>query len=316
MMNAQGDISLGMAELDKFTPENSIFWAESNAYKTLFQTFLLNEKKEAVANTEITIQKNSIPNVMKVVTILVYFKTNNSQKAEQLLISLEKSNEYASIPFLQYISGEINLQKGDYTNAIQYYLNFIHDSKGVNYIKDAHVKIAICHWLKNNSNYQLFLSKARTEGRAEIDADKNAEQLAKSETLPDKNLLKMRYATDGGYFNEMEKLLKVVNGKSFKTDVEILEYHYRLARYYHLTEKTNLAQKEYGWVISHQIDSELYFAPNSCLQTGYILVTKKEYKMAETYFTKAISYKNHPYKYSIDKKAEIELQNIQPYLQN
>ncbi len=309
LLNAEGDISLGMAELRKLRQENSLFYQESIAYQSLFQTYLLNEKEKALLNIEELIQTPK--KVMKAVAVLVYFKTAKSSNAEELLLQMEGNNVYNYIPFLQYISGEINLQKGDYPTAIQYYHNFIQSNNGVNYTKDAYLKIALCHWLENDSNFELYKEKARNEGRAEIDADKNAAFLAKQDSLPNKDLLKIRYATDGGYFNMVENILTKIKTNHFNKD-EKLEYHYRLARFFHLTGKFTLAIKEYQWVIQHQKDREFYFAPNACLQSAYIFIDQGNLKKAEELLLQIEKYNNHPYKSSIDKKAEIELIKIDP----
>ena len=122
-------------------------------------------------------------------------------------------------------------------------------------------------------------------------------------------LLKIRYATDGGYFEIVEKVLAEINVKNFNND-ELLEYHYRLARYYHLTNNLSNALKEYDWVIQKQGDQNFYFAPNACLQSAYIYLELGQKAKAKNLLEKALTYQGHPYESSIDKKAEIELEKL------
>ena len=309
MLNSSGDIELGMSELQKLTRSNSIFYEESVAYQSLFQTYLLNEKKQALVKMDELLQSSAPKDVVKAVASLVYFKSSQSQKAEAILLDLEEKGVLNTIPFLKYLMGEINLQKGNYLTAIQFYHNFIHNNKGVNYTKDAYLKIALCHWLNNDRHYKLYMEKALAEGNADIDADKNAEYMATQEQLPNKHLLKIRYATDGGYFEIVEKVLAEINVKNFNND-ELLEYHYRLARYYHLTNNLSNALKEYDWVIQKQGDQNFYFAPNACLQSAYIYLELGQKAKAKNLLEKALTYQGHPYESSIDKKAEIELEKL------
>ncbi len=309
ILNSSGDIGQGMSELQKLTRSNSIFYEESIAYQSLFQTYLLNEKKQALAKMDELLQLSNPKDVVKAVAVLVYFKSSQSQKAESLLMEIEKKGVLNTIPFLTYLMGEINLQKGNYINAIQFYHNFIHNNKGINYTKDAYLKIALSHWLNDDGNFKLYMEKALAEGRTDIDADKNAEYIASQEQLPNKDLLKIRYATDGGYFEMVEKILAEINIKNFNSD-ELLEYHYRLARYYHLTNNLVDALKEYDWVVQKQGKRTFYFAPNACLQSAYIYLEQGQKSKAKHLLEKVLTYEGHPYQSSIDKKAEIELEKL------
>ena len=51
-------------------------------------------------------------------------------------------------------------------------------------------------------------------------------------------------------------------------------------------------------------DESWYFAPNACLQTGYLLVEEGKTAEAKNFFQKALTYKKHEYKNSIDSKAK------------
>jgi uncharacterized protein HemY len=46
------------------------------------------------------------------------------------------------------------------------------------------------------------------------------------------------------------------------------------------------------------------------LQLGYLLVEQKQVKEAKKYFEKALSYKKHEYKNSIDSKAKSALAQL------
>ena len=57
-------------------------------------------------------------------------------------------------------------------------------------------------------------------------------------------------------------------------------------------------------------DEEWYYAPNACLQLGYIFWSENDDTMARSYFNKAMSYSKHEYKNSIDSKAKSAIAQI------
>jgi len=59
------------------------------------------------------------------------------------------------------------------------------------------------------------------------------------------------------------------------------------------------------------IDNSWYFAPNSALQLGYIFRDQADAIEARQYFEKALSYKKHVYKNSIDNKARSALASLE-----
>jgi hypothetical protein len=53
-----------------------------------------------------------------------------------------------------------------------------------------------------------------------------------------------------------------------------------------------------------------YFAPNACLQLGYLYQSRNMLAEAEEYFLRALAYKRHEYKNSIDSKARSALAQL------
>jgi TolA-binding protein len=83
-----------------------------------------------------------------------------------------------------------------------------------------------------------------------------------------------------------------------------VEYYYRRARIEHKTEQLAAAKLFYRQTIDMAGDESWYFAPNACLQLGYILEAENNKTEARSFFKKALTYKKHEYKNSIDSKAK------------
>jgi hypothetical protein len=89
-----------------------------------------------------------------------------------------------------------------------------------------------------------------------------------------------------------------------------VEYIYRKARLEHKVGNIAGARTFYAETINLNGQAIWYFAPNSCLQLGYIARAENDLARAEEYFVRALSYKKHEYKNSIDTKAKAALAQL------
>lgn len=304
-----GNIAAGMQELSHVSHSNSAFALETKAFQSLFQTFLLNQKQEAL-ETLADISANKKYSSIELVKAVSLMKNGKSREARGVFSALEKNRISNKMPILFYFLGQTYVQEHQFSRAIFYYKKFIDSYEGRNYIKDAYAKIAISEWLSGSDNYNIYLDKARNCGQTLIDVDKNAARLIQHDPLPHKILLKIRYATDGGFYKLAQKYVDETTPDSFSRRADKLEFHYRKARLLHKTGEIEAALEAYKTVIALQESGNFYFAPNSCLQVGYILSAQKKDSLALVFFEKVKQYKDHPYKYSIDKKSDIEIERL------
>ena len=107
-----------------------------------------------------------------------------------------------------------------------------------------------------------------------------------------------------------QDVLKTITPAELKTEKDRVEFYYRQARLLHKINQENSAIEFYKKTISESNTLQTYFAPNSCLQLGYLYQEKNDPGKAEFYFKKAISYKRHEYKNSIDSKARSALAQL------
>jgi hypothetical protein len=89
-----------------------------------------------------------------------------------------------------------------------------------------------------------------------------------------------------------------------------VELNYRKARLSHKINHISDAKLYYEKTIELNGSANWYFAPNACLQLGYILMQENNSNAAEEYFERALSYKKHEYKNSIDTKAKSALAQL------
>ncbi|HPM32130.1 MAG TPA: DUF3808 domain-containing protein, partial [Chryseolinea sp.] len=88
------------------------------------------------------------------------------------------------------------------------------------------------------------------------------------------------------------------------------EFPYRKARLFHKQNKLQEAKMFYEQTIQSTAQEPWYFAPNACLQLGYIALFESDKRTAKLYFEQALTYKKHEYKNSIDSKAKSALAQL------
>jgi hypothetical protein len=151
---------------------------------------------------------------------------------------------------------------------------------------------------------------ARVEGNETVEADKSAARTITGRERPATELLRARYFIDGGYFDKARTVLNAIQDQDLKSPKDRVEYFYRKARLEHGTDHIAAAKLFYQQVIDMSENEPWYFAPNSCLQMGYLSLQQDKATDAKVFFRKALSYKHHEYKNSIDSKAKTALNRL------
>jgi tetratricopeptide (TPR) repeat protein len=238
-------------------------------------------------------------------------KNSQSEDAFNLIQNLDAHNTGLTLPYIEYIRGEILMQKNRYQEAIAAYQKFIRIYKADSFKKDATVKIALCHYLDGKSSQAItYWEKAKETGKVKYDPDISAASFLAEKPFPNEKILKTRIYTDGGYFDEAKTVFQTIKLSDLKTYKEQVEYYYRKARLAHKTNDISAAELFYTQTIDMIRDNPWYFGANAALQLGYIYQAKGNTKDARFYFEKALSFKKHEYKNSIDSKAKSALEQL------
>ena len=159
-------------------------------------------------------------------------------------------------------------------------------------------------------NAKINFDKAKVAGNDSAEPDKYAAKQLEDPKMPNHKLLKARFSTDGGYYDQASAALLSVIPSELKTPKEQTEFYYRKARLAHKTNDLVSAKTLYLQCITLTKDNPWYFGANSALQIGYIAQEQRDYATAKKYFELALSYKRHEYKSSIDSKAKFALEQI------
>lgn len=310
ILGLEGDVALGLKEIEEIKNADNLFQTELNLISSLIESYLLEDHKAALSRLDTdSNQEKSLAEAY--ITSLILMKSHEARRSAVILKRALGQN-HNNLFLFNYLLGEAQFQGGDYVNAHQNYITFLNGIQGSGQKKDAMMKLAMCDlFLKNDSDlFKKAWANAADLKSSEAEADKNAEKILSEKPLPNFDLLRIRFAIDGGYYAFADSLIAIVEISKIKP-YEVFELDYRKARSAHLQGDFALALDQYYKVISNAEKlPETYFVPNSYLQIGYLKLEQGDKGQAEMYFNKVIEFKNHPYKNSLDSKAKIAIESI------
>ena len=122
--------------------------------------------------------------------------------------------------------------------------------------------------------------------------------------------MKARLAFDGGYYDKALDVLNSYAENSFEQISDRAEFNYRKGRILQKLKDFPNAITLFDRAIVLSENQNWLFGASSALQLGYIYQSKNEKAKAKSYFEKAISYKKHEYKNSVDNKAKAALNEM------
>jgi TolA-binding protein len=310
LMGMQGSIAKGLEDIESLRTEG-LFKREADLLYAIIQGYVFQNTASAVK--EIATVQSQYPQNRLVNFIAASLLIKNAQSEDALtnLLKIEETSDGLPLVFSYYLKGEVYLHKAEYLNAITAFRWFINNYKGQNCIKDAYYKIGLCYWLNGNSNdAREIFKQAKIMGKEDAEADKYAARCLAENELPNVPLSKVRYYTDGGFLGLAQQQLDSIRSSDLTTKRDQVEYFYRQARLSHKKENISEARNAYQETIRLSGNASWYFAPNACLQLGYLAWAENDTLTARSYFEQARDYPRHEYKNSIDSKAKTALSQL------
>jgi len=270
----------------------------------------VNYLKKYFENTNLFPEKtNNIVLIYSKVRYLIY--TGQTDSAINIIEKYNKENNWAYIPFMDYLLGKLKLQRLDKDAVLPFY-NYLLKYKGLHYIKSTYQLISWYYLVNNNkSKYNENQNNIIKYGITLSETDKQAEREAKKNEIPNLHLLKARLLSDGAYFSKaIEEITNKDTDLNLRNSKDSIEYLYRLARIYHEWGKIELAIPYYETVIKNGEQKPWYFAANSALLLGVIYENMNKKNIARLYFQKCLLIEPQEYKGSIHAKAKSGLKRL------
>jgi len=303
-----GSLQQGIDEVKQFSTIGPPFSVEGDVMLAIVHAYLLQDSDTGISF--LTKYNEELNNQLLLSYAMASILIKSSRSEEALNILNRFTGDPSPLSFIHYLRGNILQQKGEYQESTDSFNNFLTEFKGHNFVKDVNFKIGLNYWLLFDSVLaEKYFELARNTGETLIEADKNAASMLK-EPMPDINIMKLRLHTDGGYFQEAYNLVTEIEESKLDSHKDSVEFIYRKARLFHKSGNKEEAIINYEKTIEENENERWYFAPNSALQLGYIYREKGMLAEARKLFEKAVSYKNHPYKHSIDNEAKAALASL------
>ena len=315
LMGLRGDIALGLKELAEVEKKSPVFAREARVVSLLLKAYMLSPDEFPLPELRELPYREPDNLLFHFLSASVLMKRGESRSAQEILDKAPLGGSYLDFPFLHYMKAELALYAARYTDAQTGFQYFIDHSQGINFVKDALFKQFLSQWLKQGEISKELLDKIVSTGAQNVEADKHAQRMAerflRGEISGEQRILfKARYAFDGGYLTDAENLLRPQHESSFAHLHSRIEYNYRMGRILQQQHKWKEAIPFLTRAVTLNQGYDYYYGPSAALQLGYIYQDLGQPDQAVTWFEKALSFKKHEYKNSIDNKARAALTRI------
>ena len=318
LLGLRGNIKQGLAELQNVIQKDSMYSDEAQLIEYLIHAFILKFTPKKLADFQAFIQQNPDNQLFTFFGITTLIKEGKSEIALTIMDKQKMDKNHLPFPFLEYLKAEIYLQKGQYQTASKLYQSFLTKYKGFNFLKDTYYKLFLCYWLSNEEVKGIkYLEKIKSVGSTIVESDKVATKFSDNylnkkltKSISQKVLMKARLSFDGGYYDKALELLITYSENSFDQISDRAEFNYRKGRIFQKLNNFPQAITFFDRAIVLSESQNWSFGASSALQLGYIYQSKNEKVKAKSYFEKAISYKKHEYKNSVDNKAKAALNEM------
>lgn len=313
-LGLKGNIQQGLKELELASHDKT--WGLETSFCQFFiQAYILPYNDQVNESLMQTVDMHEDNLNLNFLATAISLKGGRTEQAVQLIRKSPYNTSYLYFPVFELYKGEINLFKGNYQQASAAYQTYIRNFKGKAFLKDTYYKLFLCSWLAGDEKRgSAYIYKISTVGSTIAESDKAAqkfyENYSKTNTLPNKSLIKIRLYFDAGYYEKALAEAENLSENTFVLPKDKADFNYRVARVYHKTGQLDKAIAYYERAIlltDKYKEAQWHFGASAALQLGYIYQEKNQKLKAKNYFEKAISYKRHEYKTSIDNKARAAL---------
>lgn len=314
ILGLKGRVNQGLIELDKAAKDP--IWGNEALYCSYYiQAFVtkLDDKEQVALLKFIDSQPDNLNTHF--IGLAASLRSSNADQAMRILKKLPSGNDYLPCPIIDLYKADVALMQGHYQQANGFYANYLKNSRVKTFLKDTYYKLFLANYLLNNDKQALtYLTKIPFSGNTVSEADKAAEKFyenySKSHVLPNKVLIQTKLSLDGGYFASALTFIETISQEDLTTQKERTEYYFLAGKAFQKNGQADKAIAYFQKAITLNEKQHWYFGAGSALQLGYIFQEKAQKNQAKTWFEKAISYKNHEYKNTIDSKARAALSEM------
>jgi hypothetical protein len=311
ILGMRGDLKTGMANLETASRIANPFQTEALIYREFARDWMNKNDSAGPAQMQKLAAENPDNLLFTYLAMSMLKKNKQSDAALQLYQKRPTDSRYLAFPYLHHMAADLYLYKGEYARSQKENQYFLTHYAGKHYRKDAQFKAYLACFLNNDLlTAQFYFGNITGTGSALVEEDKYAEKFVERREALNRQLLKARLHTDGGFYAQAMDALDAFDLNNKTPLKDKVEYFYRKGRIFQGMNQIDSARNCYEKTVELSGTLPYYFAPNAALQLGYLAAEKNDKATAKFYFKKALSYPKHEYKNSIDSKAKIGLSTL------
>lgn len=309
LLGLKGNVGQGFSELEKAAKDE--IWGNEALYCSLFLKAFTARFDER-DNRALINYINSRPDDLnaRFLGASISLRTQRADQCVKILSGIPSGNTFLKCPVFDLHKGDTYLMTGDYDRAISAYRSYLQSTKGNTYLKDTHLKLYYAYRFSGNKEKSSYHFRMIPQsGNTHSDLDKNAAKIHQliSKEMPQTELLQARIAAEGGYYQESLKYLKRVQLLSLNSEW-LSEYHFLTGICNHKYGQLSEAEAHLTKAITAGSKTDWNSGnANASLHLGYVYQSGKQHTRAKAYFEKALSYKAHELKNTVDMKARAAL---------
>ncbi|MBX2815450.1 MAG: hypothetical protein KTR24_05625 [Saprospiraceae bacterium] len=314
ILGMNGTIDQGKAEIEAVLAhadqEDFVFEQETRVMYAYLLLHLENNKErawEVMESAQVDPTTNPLGCFVKA---NIAMQTRRNDLAIALLEARPAGDAFFSFPYLEFMLGVAKLNRLDEA-AADHLQSYLEQTKGLHYIKEAYQKLAWNACIHGrDADYHRYMEACLKLGQARVDEDIAALEEARQDALPQRDLLKARVLSDGGYHNQAAQLLRTLDNDEFVHAKHRIEYHYRLGRIHHALGLTDEALADYRQTLATGGGEPYYFACNAAVLSGnlYEELDMKEEAIAS--YRQALTLRPEEYRLSLHQKAKAGLNRL------
>jgi len=219
-----------------------------------------------------------MPKNMQNLAIIKYFgglaalRSGNTEEAIVIYEEAIPSKNLKKLPYIYYQFGKALLYKND-SRASEYFIRFLKETDGTNYVKSAWLKMAWIAWMDDKpAEASRYLNNVKSLGTKLISSDEQALREAEEGMVLTKKFLNLRLKFDGGYYLEcLQACNQIISSGIVPDHRSGLELWYRKARSHDRMGHFDEAIEAYQYLLSNFDDVASYQVPNAALLAARLL---------------------------------------------
>ncbi|WP_303311657.1 DUF3808 domain-containing protein [Hymenobacter sp. BT730] len=311
LLGLPGSVEAGLQNLRMAARQPHEFQPESRIILALVEETYFKKSDEAVQLAKRLAAQQPDNLLFSYLLISLHKKQHQTDQALSAFRARPTGSAYLPVPYLHHMAADLLLYQGNYAASERENLQFLRESRGQHYRKDAAFKLYLAAWLSNDAPAaRQYYEQIENGGRTVVEEDSYAQRVVEDKLPLNRTLTRARLQIDGGYYREALRTLAAFHTTRTYQLRDQLEAPYRAARAWHGLGQLDSARLLYARTIALAGTAPYYFAPQSALQLGYLYLAEGQKNTARTYFQKALSYPKHEYKNSTDAKAKVALASL------